>query len=300
MARIALPSRGLALEFESYGDPARPAILLVMGLGMQRVSWPRSFVDALVDAGLRVVAFDNRDAGLSESGTLGPQASMPRAMLAHLAGRPFATPYTIDDLAQDTLALADAMGLERFHVAGVSLGGMIAQRVAIRAPARVLSLATIMSHAGSAIAPWPRLDIMPRFLRRVPSSAPEDEKLAHFVALVRAIGRIDDQRELAILTERLRGSIRRAYRPAGTLRQLLAVTADRDRRPELARVQCPALIVHGTLDPLVPVGAAKALREALPHARFEAIDRLGHYLPEWAVPQLAALVRDGAAAATRG
>ena len=138
---------------------------------------------------------------------------------------------------------------------------------------------------------------MPRFLRRVPSNAPEDEKLAHFVGLFRAIGRIDDARELAVLTERLRGSIRRAYRPDGTLRQLLAVTADRDRRPELARVKCPALIVHGTLDPLVPVGAAKALREALPHARFEAIDRLGHYLPEWAVPRLAELV---ATAATRG
>src|SRR5687768_15743976 len=129
MARIALPSRGLALEAESYGDPSHPAILLAMGLGMQLVSWPRSFVDALVDAGLRVVAFDNRDAGLSDSGPPGPQASMPRAMLAHLAGLPFATPYTIDDLAQDTLALADALGIERFHLAGVSLGGMIAQRV---------------------------------------------------------------------------------------------------------------------------------------------------------------------------
>lgn len=286
MARIELHSRGLWLEAESHGDPANPAILLAMGLGMQLVSWPRSFVDALVAGGMRVVVFDNRDAGLSGSGALRAHASPPRAALAHLLGMPFVAPYTIADLADDTLALADALGIERFHVAGVSLGGMVAQRVAIAAPQRVLSLASIMSHAGSATAPWPRAVLLAQFVKRPPKDAGEDAKLAHFVALFRALGHIGEGAELDALRERLRLSIRRAYRPDGSLRQLLAVTADRDRRSELARLRCPALILHGDADPLVPVGAAAPLRGALPHARVRIVPRLGHYLPEWFVPIL--------------
>jgi pimeloyl-ACP methyl ester carboxylesterase len=148
MARVDLPQRGLHLEYESHGDGARPALILIMGLGLQLVSWPRALIDAFVAAGFRVIVFDNRDIGLSAPGPLPEYTNPPRALLAHLVHRDFTPPYRIADMAADTLALADALHIERFAVLGVSLGGMIGQTLAAREPERVQSLISIMSSAG--------------------------------------------------------------------------------------------------------------------------------------------------------
>ena len=134
--RVDLPQRGLHLEYESHGANKRPPVILIMGLGLQLVSWPSEFIDALVAAGRRVIVFDNRDIGLSGSGPLPQYTSPPRALLAHLLHQNFTPPYHIADMAADTLALADALGFDRFDIVGVSLGGMIGQTLAARHPER--------------------------------------------------------------------------------------------------------------------------------------------------------------------
>ena len=163
--QIDLPGRGLTLEVESHGKPSDPAVIMIMGLGMQLIYWPPELIQALIDAGFRVLVFDNRDCGLS--GTRIEQAyTAPRkALLAHLFKRPFRPAYRLCDMAEDTLALADALGIDSFHVVGASLGGMVAQGLAARWPDRVLSLASMMSSAGPDTAPWPTPRAMWKFMR---------------------------------------------------------------------------------------------------------------------------------------
>jgi pimeloyl-ACP methyl ester carboxylesterase len=289
MSRIELPQRGLHLEYESYGGAKQPALIMVMGLGLQLVSWPQALIDAFVDAGYRVIVFDNRDIGLSSSGPLAKYTRPRQAMLAHLLHRSFTPPYRIADLAEDTLALADALHIKRFAVFGVSLGGMVAQTLAARAPKRVDSLITVMSSAGPRTSPWPSPALLWRFLQRPAKNADFDTKLRHFIALLKALGHVTGDDELAVLRGRLTRSLKRAYNPAGAARQLLAVMADPDRSAEVATIRCPTLIIHGADDPLILPGAAHYLARLLPEARLEFIPRMGHYLPASALPEIARL-----------
>lgn len=289
MSRLELPLRGLHLEYESHGDAAQPAVILIMGLGLQLVSWPGALIDALVDAGQRVIVFDNRDIGLSGSGPLPRYTRPPHALFAHLLHRDFTPPYRIADMAADTLALADALHIRRFAVLGVSLGGMIGQTLAARFPERVRSLISIMSSAGPRSAPWPSIPLLLRFLQPPPKDGDFDARLNHFVNLMRALGHIHDPAELQTLRARLTLSLQRAYNPAGAARQLLAVLADPDRSAEVATIRAPTLIVHAADDPLVPVQAAHHLAQLLPQARLEILPRMGHYLPAAVLPQLSRL-----------
>ena len=291
MARIELPQRGLHLEYESYGRAADPAVILVMGLGLQLIAWPRELVDAIVAAGFRVVVFDNRDIGLSGSGPLPPHYTRPQAAaLAYLLHQPFMPAYRIADLAGDTLALADALGIARFDVVGVSLGGMVAQTLAARAPQRVRRLVSMMSSAGPRTAPWPNLHLLWRFLQPPPRNASFERRVDHFVDLFRMLGNISDPAELAAVRERLAASQQRAYNPAGAARQFMAVLADPDRSAEVATIRVPTMIVHGADDPLVPVAAARHLKRLLPSARLDIVDGLGHYLPADKLPEVSRLI----------
>lgn len=279
MAQIPLPTRGLHLEYESHGNAGDPAVILVMGLGMQLIAWPPAMIEALVGAGFRVIAFDNRDVGLSGSGPLSAYTPPRRALLAYLMHRRFMPAYRISDLADDTLALADALGIERFAIVGASLGGMIAQTVAACAPMRVHHLVSIMSSAGPHTAPWPDLRVLWRFLQPPPRDASFETRLDHFVALFRLLGPIDDAAELQRVRDLLARSQQRGYNPAGAARQLLAVLADPDRSAAVARIACPMLIIHGAADPLIPVAAARHLQHLLPQAQLEIVEGLGHYFP---------------------
>ena len=291
MARIELPTRGLHLEYESHGRSNAPAVILIMGLGLQLVSWPPELIAALVAAGRRVIVFDNRDIGLSSSGPLPMRYTRPApALLAHLLHQPFTPAYSIADMAADTLALADALQIGHFDVVGVSLGGMIGQSLAARFPDRVRTLTSIMSSAGPRTAPWPNPALLWRFLQPPPRSGELDAKLRHFIGLMQALGHIADPAEIERLCARLTLSLQRAYNPAGAARQLMAVLADPDRSEEVARIRCPTLIIHAADDPLVPLPAAQHLARLLPHARLEIIERMGHYLPLEQIPQIAALI----------
>jgi pimeloyl-ACP methyl ester carboxylesterase len=288
--RIDLPTRGLHLDYEWHGPEQGPVLILIMGLGMQRVAWPPELIGGLVAGGLRVLTFDNRDIGLSGSGHIAPHMGVRRAFLRYLLRRPIRPPYTLDDMATDTLALADALGIERFHVAGASMGGMIGQQLALMAPERVLTLSSIMSSAGPRAAPFPEWRVLQRMLRAPPQHSSHEQRVDHYVALFTELGRHHEPAEIERLRKGLGAAMSRAYRPDGTMRQLLAITSDADRSHRLRQLRTPTLIIHGGADPLVPVRAAHHLASVIPGARMQIIDRMGHDLPAWAIPQLVDLM----------
>ena len=254
------------IAYEGFGDSGDPAVLLLMGQGAQMLAWPDGLCRELAERGLHVVRFDNRDAGLS----------------THLRRRRLSlSPYTLDDLAADALGLMDVLGLPAAHLVGISMGGMLAQLLAIRHPARVLSLTCIASSTGSRRAGWPR----PSLLRRIPlrrTVSDRDGAGDLFVRVLQAIGSpaypvdVDHVRALGSLC------YDRGYDPRGSLRHLLAVVRAPDRTSALQRLRVPALVVHGAADPLVPVSGGRALASAIPGARSVTVAGMGHDLP----PQL--------------
>lgn len=288
--RIDLPTRGLHLDYEWHGPEQGPVLILIMGLGMQRVAWPPELIAGLVARGLRVLTFDNRDIGLSGSGHIAPHMGVRRAFLRYVLRAPIRAPYSLDDMAADTLALADVLAIDQFHVAGASMGGMIGQQLALMAPQRVLSLTSIMSSAGPRAAPYPEWRVLKRMLQAPPVASTHEQRVDHYVALFTELGRHHEPAEIERLRIGLSASMGRAYRPAGTMRQLLAITAEPDRSARLRKLSTPTLIIHGAADPLVPVRAAHHLAAVIPGSRLQIIDRMGHDLPAWALPQLTDLI----------
>ncbi|GAB4473993.1 MAG: alpha/beta hydrolase [Burkholderiaceae bacterium] len=282
-------ANGLTLDYESFGDPAAPALLLIMGLGMPALAWPDEFVDALVAVGFRVVRFDNRDCGRSTKLRGAPRPSVPQAIARALLRLPVHAPYTLDDMAADTVGLLDALGIGRAHLVGASLGGMIAQVVAARYPERAASLVSIMSSTGN---PHPRVAFgRPRALRAILSRPPDpndiDRVVDHLVHVLGTIGSPGFPIDQRLLRDRLERVARRGWYPAGTMRQLLAVLASGDRRPLLARIVAPTLVIHGRDDPLVPLAAGEDTARTIPGARLEVIDGMGHDLAPGVLPMLA-------------
>ncbi len=272
-------ANGLDIEVEDSGPGGgRAPVLLVMGLGMQLTAWPPAFVEALVAAGHRVIRFDNRDIGLS---TRLDHLGAPNLLWESLklrVGLPVRAPYTLADLAADTLGVLDALGLERAHVVGASMGGMIAQRLALAAPARVLTLTSIMSSSGARHLPGPQLRVLQVILSR-PRDAQEATLLAHYVRLFQAIGSPGYPVPPQELREAILASVRRGgYHPQGTARQLAAVAADTRRAEELQRIRVPTLVVHGRDDPLVPLACGEDTARRIPGARLVAIPGMGHDL----------------------
>lgn len=285
MAQVRI-SPSIALEVERLGDPAAPAVLLIMGLGMQLTAWPDELVDGLVARGLQVVRFDNRDAGLSTQIDGFVPRAIGTAMLRRTFGLPVHAPYTLRDLAADAVALLDALGLARAHVVGASMGGMVAQIVAGRHGARVSSLTSIMSSSGVRWLAPPRPDALRALLKRPPRGADVDALVAHYVGLFGVIGSPGHPTPQHVLRERLGRSLRRAYRPAGTARQLLAILASGDRRHELAAITVPSLVIHGAADPLVPVSHGRDTARRIGGSELFIVPGMGHDLPPSLMPTL--------------
>jgi pimeloyl-ACP methyl ester carboxylesterase len=266
-------SNGIELEYETFGHPSNPAILLVMGLGIQMLGWHEAFCNMLVERGYFVIRFDNRDVGLSSKIEGGPQPDVMRL----LAGDYSSASYTLDDMADDAAGLLDALDLDKAHVVGVSMGGMIGQTLAIKHPSRVLSLTSIMSTTGDTTVGQARQDVIMALV----TPAPEDrEGFIEFQAnFFRTIGSPD----YPMPEEELRGLIGRSYDrmhyPAGFLRQLTGVLASDDRTAALANVTAPTLVIHGEADPLIQPDGGEATARAIPGAKLVKIPGMGHDFP---------------------
>jgi pimeloyl-ACP methyl ester carboxylesterase len=260
------------LVYETIGDPADPALLLVMGLGMQLIHWDLEFCEGLASRGFRVIRFDNRDAGLSTK----IDAPVPNVMRA-MAGLPIRAPYLLADMADDSFGLLDHLGIERAHVTGASMGGMIAQTMAIRRPERVLSLGSMLSTTGDRRVGTPKLRVWSALMRRAPSG--RAAYIEYFVRVFRMIGSPGYPVDEARLRERAAATYDRCHHPAGTARQLAAILASGSRTAALRRLRVPTVVVHGKADPLVPFRAGVATARAIPGAELVAFPGMGHDLP---------------------
>lgn len=286
---MKIRANGIGIEIEDSGPgPAgaeRPAVLLIMGLGMQLVAWPDAWVQALVDAGFRVLRLDNRDAGLSDHMTAMGRPPMVWEAIKLRLGLAVKSPYSLQDMADDALGVLDALRIPQAHVVGLSMGGMIAQRLAISQPSRVLSLCSIMSSSGARGLPQARPEVM-RTLLAKPDGRSAQAVEDHYVKLFRVIGSPAYPTPEADLRERIRVSAQRNFDPVGTLRQMVAIMADRGRASLLAGVRTPTLVLHGRSDPLVPFSHGEDTARRIPGARLVAIEGMGHDLPPGALPQL--------------
>jgi pimeloyl-ACP methyl ester carboxylesterase len=278
-------ANNLTLHYDEHGDPSHPPVLLVMGLGAQMVLWPQEFVDALVGHGYRVIRYDNRDIGLSQKfdGARAPGIRMQ--VIRKLIGWPARVPYTLKDMADDGIGVLDALGIEKAHIVGASMGGMIAQLMAIHHGHRMHSLTSIMSTTGNA--KLPQADKKAIETLTAPIESMEEEWLVeHGIAIQQAIGSPGFTPDPERQRTRVEQTIRRSVYPAGLPRQLAAIIDDGDRTKRLANVNVPTLVLHGEGDPLVKVEAGRATAAAIPAAKLVTIPGWGHDLPLELVDQL--------------
>jgi pimeloyl-ACP methyl ester carboxylesterase len=291
-----IEANGIALEYEDFGDPAAPPMLLVMGLGAQLTLWPIELVDALVARGFRVIRYDNRDIGLSQKmeGAKAP-GMVPHILMRRLGLKP-RVPYTLADMAADGVGLLDALGIDRAHVVGASMGGMIAQHIAFSHPERVLSLTSIMSTTGNPRLP-PAQKAALDVLTKRPQSLDEAVLVEHGVKIGKTIGSPGYPADEARLRANATRDLRRSFYPAGMPRQLAAIIADGCRRARLAQVKAPTLVIHGEGDPLVPVECGRDTAAHIPGAKLKIIPGMGHDLPLALVDEIADAIAEHARAA---
>jgi pimeloyl-ACP methyl ester carboxylesterase len=266
--------------FETFGDPADPAVLLVMGLGTQMLGWHEDFCTDLAGRGFHVIRFDNRDIGRSTI-----LSSAPVPTLGQIIRRDKrAASYTLAEMAADGAGLLDHLGIERAHLVGVSMGAMIAQTIAARRPERVLSLTSIMASTGSRWRGQPALKTYRQFLR--PVSTDRAAYIAQTAALFDIIGSPGFDRTDEDLRSLLGAMYDRGHDPGSVTRQLAAILASGDRTAELRHITAPTLVIHGTADKLVAPSGGRATARAIPGARLLMIEGMGHDLPRGAWPQL--------------
>ncbi len=277
---------GIGIEVEDQGLPTGEPLLLIMGLGMQLTGWPPELVQALVSRGFRVLRLDNRDIGKSQGFDHLGLPSLAWSGIRYTLGLPVKSPYSLADMAGDALGVLDALGVQRAHICGASMGGMIAQHLAARHPDRVKSLTLIMTTSGARHLPQAAMRVQRMLLKRPRSPAPADV-VAHLQRVLAVIGSPAYPPEPAGLRERLSEMVARAWRPAGTARQLVAVVADGDRTPMLGRITAPTRVIHGQADPLVPVAAAHDLVARIAGAEADIIPGMGHDLPLQLLPRIA-------------
>jgi pimeloyl-ACP methyl ester carboxylesterase len=267
----------------------RPAVMLIMGLGMQLIAWPLDLVNALVDAGYRVIRFDNRDIGLSQHFD---EYGVPNIMWAALKvrlGLSINSPYSLGDMAADAVGVLDALNVAQAHIVGVSMGGMIAQRVALAAPHRCLSLTSIMSTSGARGLPQAKPAVVRALIDRPSSHAPQDIG-DFYVRLIKVIGSPAFPVQEAEVRARAAIAFNRSYHPQGVARQMVAIAADTSRAKALATLQVPTLVVHGVADVLVPLEGGRDTAKRVPDAKLVEIDGMGHDLPPGVVTRILAVL----------
>ncbi|HLM86134.1 MAG TPA: alpha/beta hydrolase [Solirubrobacteraceae bacterium] len=271
--------RGITLCYETFGEPSNPPALLIMGLGTQMIAWQVDLCEELAAHGLFVVRFDNRDIGCSTH-----VAGRPPTIAQLLTRSRHAAHYTLDDMAADTFGLLRELDLVPAHVIGASMGGMIAQTLAVRHPQAVRSLVSIMSNTGSRRSGRPSLHVYPVLLRR--ASRSREEFVANALRTFAAIGSRGLPQDTDDLRAVAEASYDRDHSAAGPGRQLAAIIASGDRTAQLRAISAPTLVIHGTTDPLIAPSGGRATARAIPGARLLSIEGMGHDLPRAAWPQL--------------
>ena len=283
-------ANGIDLYYETFGDPARPTILLIMGLATQSIAWPDPLIARLVAGGFHVVRYDNRDIGLSTHLTGARTGSPVLALIAQRLGLPVPVAYTLTDMAADGIALLSALGITRAHVVGASMGGMIAQIMASRWPSRVASLTSIMSTSGARGLPGPSPAIRRRMLARRPADPSRAEAIAAGADILSLISYPDPAREPGAFEAMAAAAFDRAYDPEGARRQLLAIIADGSRVDRLHAIRAPTLLIHGADDPLVPKAGSESLARHIRGARLEIDTGMAHDLPPSKLAPIADLI----------
>jgi pimeloyl-ACP methyl ester carboxylesterase len=268
-------ANGIELEYESIGDPRDPTLLLIMGFSVQMIAWDDELCRLLAERGFRVVRFDNRDVGLSSKIKGGA--------------------YTLDDMAGDARGLLEWLGVSNAHVVGASMGGMIAQLLAIHWPARVRSLCSIMSTTGDPMVGQPTPQSFGALMRAPPTT--RDEAIQRAEDILRVIGSPGYPLDLERIRNRAARSFDRCHYPVGAGRQLMAVQAARGRTEALKRLRVPTLVIHGADDPLVHVSGARATAAAIPGAELIVYPGMGHELPTPLWPQIIDAIARNAARA---
>ncbi|MFN4230732.1 alpha/beta fold hydrolase [Parvibaculum sp.] len=290
-------ANGIEIEYESFGSGEDETILLIMGLGAQLTQWPRELCDELVTRGYRVIRFDNRDVGLSTR-MARRTADWPDALFSLMQGKSALVPYTLSDMAADAVGLLDALGIKRAHIAGASMGGMIAQHVAFDFPERVLSLTSIMSSSGNPLLPPAKPRVYSLFLSPAPPAHDRSAIVARGVKTYEILGSPGFPTDRETLEQWVTRDAARAYYPAGVVRQMAAVMADGDRRARLRRIAVPAVVLHGEDDPLVPVAAGLDTAANIPGAEMRVVQGMGHDMPLALVPAIADAIVAAAERAT--
>jgi pimeloyl-ACP methyl ester carboxylesterase len=273
----------LDIAYERLGDPMQPPLLLIMGLGAQLIAWPDGFCDELVRGGMHVIRFDNRDVGHSTHMTSAPMPNYPAA----LGGDFSSVTYRLSDMAADAAGLLDALDIASAHVVGASLGGFVAQTLAIEHRGRVRTLTSMMSSTGDRTVGQPHPETMKIFTAGVPTN--REEAIASGQAGARVIGSPSYPPDPAQVAERTGRAFDRAFDPLGMARQAIAVLASGDRTAGLRALEIPALVIHGASDPLVDLSGGRATAEAL-RAELLVIEGMGHDLPRALWPQIAAKI----------
>lgn len=270
-------ANGMDLAYETFGDPANPALLLVMGLGTQMIGWPDEFCAQLAAREYHVIRFDNRDIGkstwLDHLPVPNPMLLIMRAAI-RLKSR---VPYTLKDMAADTVGLLDALGIEKAHVVGASMGGMIGQLMAVDHPDRMLTFTSIMSTTGHPRLPGARPEARAMLVSKPAKTEQDFQKF--YGKLMRMLRAGEFPEDEALDHERALRAWKRGYHPAGSGRQLAAIIASGDRTTMLRKVRVPTLVIHGRPDPLVPVEGGMATAAAIPNAKLLIIERMGHAFP---------------------
>jgi pimeloyl-ACP methyl ester carboxylesterase len=289
-------ANGIQIEYDEHGKPGDPPLVLIMGLGAQMTLWPLELVDALVERGFRVIRYDNRDIGLSHKMEGAKAPGIVKLMLLSRFGLKPKVPYTLGDMAEDGVGLLDALGIDKAHIVGASMGGMIAQHIAFSHPERVLTLTSIMSTTGHRKLPQGSRDAIGVLTKR-PASMDEEVLVEHGVKVAHAIGSPGYRADPDALRERSRALIKRSFYPAGMPRQFAAIIADGDRRERLQSVKAPTLVIHGEADPLVPLAGGEDTAAHIKGARLKTIPGMGHDLPLELVDEIADAIADHAKSA---
>ena len=277
-------ANGMQLCYETFGDPADPPLVLVMGLATQMIVWDEEFCTMLAAHGFHVVRFDNRDIGLSTKLLHARTPGLPELVLAQATGLRFRVPYTLRDMATDTVGLLDALGIAAAHVVGASMGGMIAQEIALAYPSRVRTLTSIMSSTGDRKLPRARPRALAVLARRIPHD--REGYIRAYVDTWHVLAGDNFPFDAAYWARQGAASYARGINPGGAARQLLAIVASGSRKARLRGLAVPALVIHGTADPLIPVEHGLDTARTIPGAKLMLIEGMGHSFPREVWPRI--------------